>query len=67
MKNSELDRTDRKILKLLAVEGRISVTDLANLVGLSKSPCAQRIKRLEVEGYINGYGASRDHTRLGQA
>ncbi|WP_320823028.1 Lrp/AsnC family transcriptional regulator [Reinekea sp.] len=67
MKNSELDRADRKILKVLAVDGRVSVTDLAKQVGLSKSPCAQRIKRLEGEGYIKGYGAILDHNRLGQA
>ena len=67
MKKSELDRTDRKILKVLAVDGRVSVTDLALMVGLSKSPCAQRIKRLEGEGYIKGYSAILDYNRLGQA
>ena len=42
----ELDTFDRKILALLATNGRITVTDLAKAVGLSKTPCQMRLRRL---------------------
>lgn len=53
----EPDRMDRKILDILQREGRISVTDLAERVGLSATPCAERIRRMEREGVILGYFA----------
>ncbi len=53
----ELDRIDRSILALLQQEGRISVTDLAERVGLSVTPCGERVRRLEKEGVILGYHA----------
>ncbi len=53
----EPDRMDRKILDILQHEGRISVTDLAERVGLSATPCAERIRRMEREGVILGYFA----------
>ena len=62
----ELDRFDRKILDVLAVEGRISVTDLARRIGLSKSPVQARLKRLEEDGVIRGYRALFDAIRLGR-
>ncbi len=54
---AELDRIDRRILALLQEDGRLTNVQLANLVGLSPSPCLRRVKRLESEGYIKGYSA----------
>ena len=62
-----LDSFDREILRILASEGRISATDLAKRIGLSKSPTAARIKRLEDAGVIAGYGARLDAVRMGLA
>ena len=53
----ELDRIDRKILDLLQRQGRISMTELAERIGLSASPCAERVKRMERDGVISGYHA----------
>lgn len=61
----KLDRFDQKILKELSREGRLPVTDLAKRVGLSKSPCQVRLKRLQAEGYIRGYKAVIDQAKLG--
>ena len=52
-----LDRLDIKILATLQLSGRISNLDLADKVGLSATPCMQRVKRMEAAGYIAGYGA----------
>ena len=65
-KLSDLDNFDRKILDVLAVEGRISVTELAKRIGLSKSPAQARLKRLEESGVIRGYRALYDPIRLGR-
>ncbi|MBY3118575.1 winged helix-turn-helix transcriptional regulator [Rhizobium leguminosarum] len=54
---SELDQFDRKILAALAEDGRLSITDLAARVGLSKTPCQIRFKRLISDGYIEGFKA----------
>ncbi|WSH76184.1 Lrp/AsnC family transcriptional regulator (plasmid) [Rhizobium leguminosarum] len=54
---SELDQFDKKILAALAEDGRLSITDLATRVGLSKTPCQIRFKRLISEGYIEGFKA----------
>lgn len=56
---------DGKILSILQAEGRIPVTDLADRVGLSPTPCARRIARMEEDGTITGYGARVDQARLG--
>lgn len=53
----ELDSFDLKILTVLQQDGRISMLDLADRVGLSPSPCARRVKRLEAEGYVDRYVA----------
>lgn len=53
----DLDRIDLKILDILQREGRISVTELAERVSLSATPCSDRIKRMEREGVISGYHA----------
>ncbi|MGP6086752.1 Lrp/AsnC family transcriptional regulator [Antarctobacter jejuensis] len=60
-----LDRFDLSILGVLAGEGRISVTELARRIGLSKSPTQTRLRRLEEAGYIRGYRAVLDPIRLG--
>ena len=65
-KLSEVYQFDRKILDILMVEGRISVTELARRIGLSKSPTQARLKRLEESGVIRGYRALFDPIRLGR-
>ncbi|MCK0138062.1 Lrp/AsnC family transcriptional regulator [Aliiroseovarius sp. F47248L] len=62
----DLDRFDRKILDVLSGKGRISITDLAQRIGLSKSPTQARVRRLEAEGVITGYRAEIDPIRLGR-
>ncbi len=62
-----MDAFDRAILRILASEGRISASDLALRIGLSKSPTAARIRRLEQMGVIAGYGARLDAVRMGLA
>ena len=62
---SELDTIDLRILDLLQQEGRLTVTELGERVGLSTSPCAQRVKRLERLGVITGYHAKIDPLAVG--
>ena len=50
----KLGKIDRNILRILQKDGRISYTDLAKQVGLSVTPCIERVKRLERNGYILG-------------
>jgi len=66
MGNLDLDRFDHAILEILAGEGRISVTDMARRIGLSKSPTQARLKRLEKDGVITGYRAMIDPVRMGR-
>lgn len=61
----KMDRFDAAILTVLAEDGRISITDLAKRIGLSKSPTQARLRRLEVAGVILGYRALLDPIRLG--
>ncbi|HUS54622.1 MAG TPA: Lrp/AsnC ligand binding domain-containing protein [Thermohalobaculum sp.] len=61
----EIDQLDMKILRELSVNGRISVTDLAAKIGLSKTPCLARMRRLETQGYILGYRAVIDPAKVG--
>ncbi|MFT2097535.1 Lrp/AsnC family transcriptional regulator [Marinomonas sp. 2405UD66-6] len=60
-----MDRIDRHILEILQSQGRLSTAELSDLVGLSPSPCARRLKRLEDEGYIEGYQANLNKTKAG--
>lgn len=60
-----LDRIDRKILSALHLNGRLSISDLAEQVGLSTSPCWARVKRLETSGAIERYTAIIDPAALG--
>jgi len=57
--DGEFDRFDQKIMDILAEEGRISLTALAERVGLSKTPCQARFRRLVTDGYIEGFRAIR--------
>jgi len=63
---TELDRTDRKLLDILQRQGRISMTDLAEQIGLSTSPCSERVRRMEREGVITGYYARVDPKAIGK-
>ena len=60
-----MDNLDHRILRELQAEGRLSHQELADRIGLSASPCARRVRKLETEGYITGYGAEIDETKLG--
>lgn len=65
MTGYKLDEIDRKILRALVRDGRLNNAQLAEEVGLSASPCWQRTRRLEAEGYIRGYTALLNADRLG--
>ncbi len=65
MEEPGLDRHDKAILRVLAGDGRISITDLAREIGLSKSPTQARLRKLERDGVISGYRALVDPIRLG--
>ena len=60
-----MDALDRKILAELQQDGRLTVTDLAERVGLSVSPCHRRLRALEQAGAISGYRAHLDAKALG--
>jgi Lrp/AsnC family transcriptional regulator, leucine-responsive regulatory protein len=62
----DLDRLDRKILRLLQKEGRLSNIELAERVALSPTATAERVKRLTREGYITGYSAQLSPIKLGR-
>jgi Lrp/AsnC family leucine-responsive transcriptional regulator len=62
---SQIDRFDRAILQALGQDGRMTVTDLAQEIGLSKTPTQQRLRRLISEGYIRGFRAVIDPARVG--
>jgi len=59
-----IDRIDQKILELLQRDGRISNVNLAKEVALSPTPCLERVRRLEREGYITGYVALTNAEKL---
>lgn len=63
--DDSLDSLDRKILNVVSRDARITVTDLSEQVGLSKTPCHARLRRLEKQGYILGYRALIDPVKLG--
>jgi Lrp/AsnC family leucine-responsive transcriptional regulator len=62
---AQMDEFDRKILAILRKDGRITFTDLAEQVGLSKTPCQQRVKRLVQSGVITGFRAIVDPAKVG--
>ncbi|MBL9067838.1 MAG: Lrp/AsnC family transcriptional regulator [Sphingopyxis sp.] len=61
----DMDDFDRKILSILRRDGRITFTDLAQRVGLSKTPCQQRVRRLVDKGVITGFAAIIDPAKVG--
>ena len=64
---AELDRVDRQLLALLQADGRLTVAELARTVNLTLTPCIERVRRLEREGYIEGYFARLSPRRLGHS
>lgn len=64
---NELDKMDRRILQRLQKEGRVSMTELAEFIGLSTSACAERVRRLERDKVITGYHARVDPAKVGKS
>ena len=62
----DMEDLDRRIVDLLAKDGRISYTDLGKALGMSTSAVHQRVRRLEQRGVVKGYTAKVDHQALGQ-
>ncbi|GAA2211476.1 Lrp/AsnC family transcriptional regulator [Nonomuraea monospora] len=60
-----MEEIDRRIVTLLARDGRMSFTDLARETGLSVSAVHQRVRRLEKRGVVRGYAAIIDHDAVG--
>ncbi|HRQ61079.1 MAG TPA: Lrp/AsnC family transcriptional regulator [Alphaproteobacteria bacterium] len=65
MRRSRLDKIDRKILKNLQEDGRMTNVDLAKAVGISAPPCLRRVRALEEAGYIKSYHAHTNPQILG--
>ena len=65
MGESRVDDIDLAIVRQLAVNGRISLNELSDLVGLSPTPTSRRIRQLEAGGIITGYHAKLDEAALG--
>ncbi len=65
MKSATFDQIDTRILHVLLVDGRISMQQLSEQIGLSPTPTARRVQRLETAGAITGYGARIDEAALG--
>jgi len=63
----ELDAIDRRILDELQANGRLSLVELASRINLTKTPCSERVRRLERSGVIRGYRAEIDPVRVGMA
>jgi len=63
----KLDRIDRNILSELQKDGRLSNVELSKRVGLSPTPCLERVKRLEAESFITGYKAILNPIKLDAA
>ena len=61
----DIDETDKHLLRLLQTQARMSITELAEQVNLSATPCARRIKRLEDSGIITGYHIQTNAQKLG--
>jgi len=62
--NKKIDRIDKNILVELQKDGRLSNVELSKRVGLSPTPCLERVKRLEKEKYITGYQANLNSAKL---
>ncbi|NQZ29774.1 MAG: Lrp/AsnC ligand binding domain-containing protein [Oceanospirillaceae bacterium] len=64
---NKLDKFDKAIIRELQKNSRVSVTELADVVGLSKTPCKVRMDKLEKQGYILGYSLLVDRAKLGES
>jgi len=62
---SELDETDWSILRAMQADGSLTVSEIADRVGLSQSPCSRRIAQLQKRGFILGRRVVLDHRKLG--
>lgn len=62
---SAIDHIDREIIRALQDNGRMSLVDLSDRIGLSATPCKRRVERLEASGLIAGYSARIDHKKAG--
>src|SRR4051812_50106541 len=62
---TELDATDKRILRILGQDGRASYQTVADEVGLSRPAIMERVKRLEEAGYIRGYRVQLDRAKVG--
>ncbi len=60
-----MDAIDRRIVRALQLDGRMKIGELAEQVGLSATPCARRLERLQADGVITGYGARVDPRKIG--
>lgn len=65
MPSPKIDAIDKKIILALQGDGKITVSDLAQRVGLSPSPCARRVRLLEEAGIVKGYSAVIDQSKVG--
>lgn len=65
MPQRQLDRIDRKILRELQADGKLTNVELAARIGLSPSPCLARVRQLERDGVLRGYVALADPEALG--
>lgn len=66
MKHTQLDAMDKRILHALQMDAKTTLADIAEHVGLSTTPCQQRIKRMERAGVIVGYTTRVNHRLLGE-
>lgn len=64
LKSKSLDKVDKRILRELQNNARITNAELARRVNLSATPCSERVKALETSGHIQEYRAKLDHTLL---
>src|SRR5260221_13381746 len=62
---NDIDKIDRKILSILQGDGRIANVELAERIGLSPTSIGERLKRLQRDGFIEGYGGRLNPHRLG--
>ena len=65
MESIKIDQFDRQIMRELQVDGRLSIQDLSDRIGLSPSPVSRRVKNLEDQGFVKGYAALIDEAKLG--
>lgn len=63
--NLEIGALDRRILRALQADGRMTIQALADKVGLSPSPCLRRVRQLEKAGVISGYSANIEQKAVG--